>query len=218
MSFQNGSPKGQLGGLAMMASVLAIVILVLPISAKDTNTAAGHKPTQQASSTSRGYGKTRWGMSTSQVKELYPEAHLHQGQLFLLDQHIGADAASIVFKFTEQKLTSVWVKMEETYVNDNNYVDEYGRLKELLTKKYGVPSEDHQHWSSNLYRDNPDHVGMAVASGQLRLGSSWETQSTSIKLVCSGENFKSSVIAWYTSKEFASSEQQNEEKADLSNL
>jgi hypothetical protein len=71
----------------------------------------------------------------------------------------------------------------------------------LLSKKYGAPVSDKANWSQDLYRDNPKQWGRAVGAGHLILATAWGTPKTSIRLVCSGENFKIAVRVFYVSKE-----------------
>ncbi|GAH71775.1 unnamed protein product, partial [marine sediment metagenome] len=85
--------------------------------------------------------------------------------------------------------------------NDNLYIDDYEKLKETLTKKYGKPKFDKVTWDDDLYKDDRSHWGFAVSLGHLDYFSSWETSTTYISLRLNGDNYKISLVIAYESRE-----------------
>lgn len=162
-----------------------------------------------------GYGLTRWGMSPSNVKKAYPKIIPCGKTLALSEQSIAGMSAFISFSFTQNKLASVVVLFTEHFVNTNNYAYEFEKIKGWLTKKYGTPSKDRKDWSDDLYKDEPDNIGMAISTGRLKMFSEWEMPSTRISSLCTGENFEVSVVVYYKSKNLAGLEDQEQENEAL---
>lgn len=146
------------------------------------------------------YKGTKWGMSPEEVKTAIPDVEW-QGRviLFYLDTLAQKDAA-VIFIFTQDKLARVAIVFAEKYINRNNYILDYQELKEILSQKYGKPIEDKTYWKNNLYKDDPDDYGIAIAAGHLTLYAFWETSETKIDLECSGEKSKIGIKILYTSK------------------
>lgn len=146
-----------------------------------------------------GYLNTRWGMSRKQVKALFPKARA-QGESLATTTEIAGKSALLVFVFTADKLARVAVVFTERYVNTNQYVFDYEAMGELLTRKYGAPKEDEQRWLGELFRDDPERIGTAVASGQHRRWTTWETPGTEIEASLSGERFEVTHKILYSSR------------------
>lgn len=165
-----------------------------------------------------GYRESRWGMSPAQLQQAFPTATEYSGGLAILTEPVAGKAASTGFRFTEDRLTQAIILFSETHVNTNNYLLDYRELKELLSKKYGRPTRDVTHWSKDLYRDDPKDWGTAVSAGHLTLAAEWETDKTSIQLLCDGERFKIKLRVFYLSKELKAFRQATDEKKNLEGL
>lgn len=68
----------------------------------------------------------------------------------------------------------------------NEFIEYYRTLKELLTTKYGVPTNDQTVWDNDLYQPIPDYWGVAVLIGHLRYHAAWETPEGTIILELTG--------------------------------
>jgi hypothetical protein len=87
----------------------------------------------------------------------------------------------------------------EQYTNKNSYIDDYMKLKEILIDKYGEPDDkwwlnnsDYNEivWLNDLYKDDPEHWGLAISMGYLGYQNCWTINGTSIALKLSGNNYK----------------------------
>ena len=88
-----------------------------------------------------------------------------------------------------------------------------------LTKKYGKPKMDFPGvWKNDLYKDDKSEWGFAVSLGHLAYGASWETSTTKIEIMLSGDNYKINLILSYFSKELEEWVKQTEEKEALKDL
>jgi hypothetical protein len=68
----------------------------------------------------------------------------------------------------------------------NEFIEYYRTLKELLTAKYGSPTNDQTVWDNDLYQLVPDYWGVAVLIGHLRYHAAWETAEGTITLELTG--------------------------------
>ena len=107
---------------------------------------------------------------------------------------------------------------DSTYVNANKYLDDYLRLKDLLTQKYGQPQEDDSRWSNTLFQDDVSEWGTAIAAGYLSLWSSWDLGSTSVELSCTGESFKVTLKIIYQSTRLAAAHEDKKRQELLDDL
>ena len=55
--------------------------------------------------------------------------------------------------------------ISEEHSNRNHNVDGYESVKKILTKKYGSPKQDLEHWDKELFKDDYSARGLAVSRG-----------------------------------------------------
>lgn len=160
------------------------------------------------------FRKTNWGMSKEQVK-----ATEDKKPDFEADDVLGYKVMvnekdfRCIYCFLEDKLYCSGYFFAGEHTNKNLYIDDYKELKEILTKKYGKPKMDIPGlWKNDLYKDDKSHWGMAISVGHLVYGASWETSTTKIDLLLSGDNYKIELVLSYTSKELEEWVKQVKEK------
>jgi len=98
---------------------------------------------------------------------------------------------------------------EYTNENENEYINDYDKLKELLIKKYGEPKEDKKYWYNDSHQDDYQERGRAISIGHLAYQSGWELDNTEIYLMLKGDNDKIYLGIIYKNKNT-----QKEEKLD----
>ena len=79
--------------------------------------------------------------------------------------------------------------------NDNNYIDAYFKIKDLLIKKYGDPTNTNEYLEYPYKADFPrgDHAGQALSLGKGRYGSIFKCENDPnkyIQLLLAGDNYK----------------------------
>lgn len=165
------------------------------------------------------FRKTTWGMTKEQVKiaETKKLEAEREDRLGYLDDMVGKKV-TIVYVFTENKLSRGSYVFDLQHTNQNLFINDYEEIKHLLSEKYGPPNEDDSLWANNLYKDDPQHWGLAVSMGHLRYRSSWETETTRIFLSLGGDNFKISLITQYVGKAWETLERQSQKEKSLSNF
>ena len=160
------------------------------------------------------FRKTNWGMSKEQVKATEGKKPDFEADTMLgYDVTISGKDFACIYTFLEDKLYNSGYFFTGEHTNKNLYIDDYEELKETLTKKYGKPKTDISGlWKNDLYKDDKSHWGMAISVGHLIYGASWETPTTEINLMLSGDNFKIKLILAYDSKELKEWVKQTKEK------
>lgn len=162
------------------------------------------------------FRKTRWGMSQAQVKssESLESAKEDPNFLGYRTSVIGKNVFMAYYFINNQLVRTRYILAEE-HSNKNDYISDYNAFKDILTKKYGQPSDEQTFWKNDLYKDDYSDWGMAISVGHLAYFSSWETQDTEIDSMLAGENFRINCIVEYCSKELKDIEKKAEEKKAL---
>lgn len=100
-----------------------------------------------------------------------------------------------------QLCSGIYVLTEE-HANDNKYYDDFTTLEEALTSVYGRPMIAKDNWSDDLYKDDPDHIGLAIAAEHLSLYREWRaSDGSSCVLGCYGDNYEISNVVQYFAPE-----------------
>jgi len=147
------------------------------------------------------FRKTNWGMSKEQVKateDKKPDFEADDRLFYNLK--INGDDYICVYQFLEDKLYSGSYRFTGKHVNKNLYIDDYKKLKKILTKKYGKPIGNRVRWKNDLYKDDKNEWGMAISIGDLEYWAWWKTPTTEICLLLTGDNYKITLDIHYHSK------------------
>ncbi|QDU44534.1 hypothetical protein Mal52_30170 [Symmachiella dynata] len=170
------------------------------------------------------FRQIRWGYSEREVRdsEASEPIHEHSGALFY-EGRIADFPCRIIYVFAREICVRAKYSILEEHSNENLYLDDYFKLKELLLKKYGRPvTSSGQHsdfvWLDSLFQDDESDWGRAVAAGHLALQSQWETEDTCIDLVLHGDNFEISLAVEYWSKEMGHLEEEEKHEQHLGDL
>jgi hypothetical protein len=148
------------------------------------------------------FRQTNWGMSKEQVKATEDkEPDFEESNLLGYAVKIDGDDYRCVYSFLKNKLYNSGYGSTETHTNENLYIDDYNKLKDILIKKYGEPKTDKVVWKDDLYKDDKSQWGFAVSLGDLVYGAGWETPTTTITLMLYGDDYEISLVIGYNSKE-----------------
>ena len=158
------------------------------------------------------FRETRWSMTRKEVRisegKRKPILNPTEEEICYVDTINGKEFL-VVYHFAGNKLISGAYALTEKHTNYNMYVEDYEEVKELLIKKYGKPEDkwfdgnDYREmlWRNDLYKDDPDHWGLAISMGDLVFRLCWKTLDTYIMLQLSGDNYEINLIVAYYSKE-----------------
>ena len=143
---------------------------------------------------------TSWGMTTAQVLDSETDAPFDSTTDTLAYSVEVADLdAYAAYSFIDDTLVSAGYLFTEEHSNDNMFIKDFEKVKNILQRKYGEPSEDVLRWSNDLYKDREDDYGFAISAGHLTMIARWQAERTTIALVLSGDNYEISHVVLYES-------------------
>jgi hypothetical protein len=155
------------------------------------------------------FRRTSWGMTREQVKAVESSKLIKEDEhgLFYSSELSGFGEVLIGYIFAEGKLVRTSYISQVRHTNSNAFIEDFTKIKSILTEKYGRPESDDVVWLDNLYKDDPDNWGMAVSAGHLVYDTVWKTKTTKILEKLKGDNFDVTLIVKYTSLELAGLEE-----------
>ena len=155
------------------------------------------------------FRKTAWGMTREQVKAVESSKLMKEDErgLFYSSELSGFGEVLIGYIFAEGKLVRTSYLSQVRHTNSNAFIEDFSKIKSILTEKYGKPESDDVVWLDNLYKDDPDNWGMAVSAGHLVYDTVWKTKTTRILEKLKGDNFDVTLIVQYTSLELGGLEE-----------
>jgi hypothetical protein len=160
------------------------------------------------------FRKTNWGMSKSQVKGTEAGKILRDDDVLAYEGNVAGLNTLIAYIFVDNKLVRAKYIFTEKHSNKTDYISDYTSIQKILTKKYGEPSDDKTYWKNDLYKDDYQYWGMALAVGHLSKFSNWKVSDTEVWLSINGDNYEISHSVEYSSVKLASLEStKSEEKA-----
>ena len=149
------------------------------------------------------FRNTRWGMTLDQVKASETmKIEREDDTSILYHSEVAGLKATIYYTFREGILIGSMHHFTEEHNDDNNYIIDYKKVKDTLTREYGPPIMDEQLWNNDQNKSDPQKWGDAVRSGSLILRSSWEFKDTVIGSGLYGNNDEIIHGVFYTTKEF----------------
>ncbi|MFX0201259.1 MAG: hypothetical protein ACFFCW_34510 [Candidatus Hodarchaeota archaeon] len=140
---------------------------------------------------SAGIRGTEWGMSKEQVRKIEKSEFIGEQDGYLCyETTLSGLNTWLCFRFNHRdQLYSIWYGFQTKHVNKNLYIDDFKRISKILREKYGKPHVYKEIWKRDLYKNDKDHWGMAIAVGDLAYYANWEGE-TDIRHVLRGDNFK----------------------------
>ena len=162
---------------------------------------------------------TNWGMNKTQVKATEKKKpYIEDNNILSYQIEVDGKDFACVYWFLKNKLYGSGYLIKEIHTNKNDYINNYGELKESLTKKYGKPKMNKVIWKNNLYKGNEQNWGLAISMGHLVYRTQWETYTTVTSLDLIGDNSDIAFGIRYDSKELKEWAKQIEEKKTLKSL
>ena len=151
------------------------------------------------------FRNTRWGMKKDKVLSTEKNKPLEappDNQYFVAyyTGEVAGFKAYYKYSFLDDVLVKGGYLLKEKHTNKNEYIEDYIKLKEVLTRKYGSPIRDDIQWYNDLYKNRLQDYGLAASIGHLAFQSDWETDRTLIRLTLKGDNFNINMGIIYTSK------------------
>ena len=151
------------------------------------------------------FRNSRWGMKKDKVLSTEKNKPIDSGpyKQYILVVYAGEVAgfeARYGYYFLDDVLVRGGYVFKESHSNKNEYINDYNKLKEILTRKYSSPIRSESIWYKDLFKNRPQDYGTAVSMGHLGFQSDWETDRTLIRLTLKRDNFDLSIGLVYFSK------------------
>ena len=133
------------------------------------------------------FRNSKWGtkkdkvLSTEKNKPLEAEP-LDQYFVVIYTGEVAGLKAWYKYSFLNDVLVRGAYAVIKKHTHENEYIDDYSKLKEVLTRKYGSPIKSDIRWYSNLYKKRLQDYGLAVSIGHLAFISEWETDMNAYSL------------------------------------
>ena len=160
-----------------------------------------------------GYGGALWGMAAAEVIKAVPGLKSGRDKTQLIvSKTVAENPAMVSFGFEHDRLASAEVAFAKSSFNKvEGLIEEYTRLKDLLTDKYAEPVSD----QTDLKAGGRNAVASRrkpPSAGQIELTTTWETAQTEIVLSCQGRLSAVQMKVDYRSKEVARAERERQLK------
>lgn len=155
---------------------------------------------------------TSWGMTTAQVLDSENDAPIDSTTENLAYSVEVADLdAYALYYFIDDTLVTAGYLFAEEYSNDNMFIKDFEKVKNILQRKYGEPSEDLLHWSGDVYKDIEEFYAFAIRTGHLTMRAIWQIERTTISLVLYGDDYGIQHVVIYESIAHADLKEREEE-------
>ncbi|MAT38870.1 MAG: hypothetical protein CL946_04625 [Ectothiorhodospiraceae bacterium] len=129
------------------------------------------------------FRKTHWGMSKEEVKKNETAEFVGEtDDALIYKEKIGGLDSKLVYMFKEGKLRNSAYKFENEYSEVEDYINDYEKLKDAYTKKYGEPHSDEVRWTNDTFKDDPSMLGQALIEGHASFVTQWSLPETSVIL------------------------------------
>lgn len=163
-----------------------------------------------------GFRSATWGMSKAEVRKTEESEPVKEDTNLLMyqDKLNGLDVFAI-YVFVQDRLVRGKYGFTVEHSNENDFIQDFMRIKEALGTKYGKATSENVSWRNDLYRDDRDEWGFAVSLGHLVYSSEWSTKDTEIFHILYGENYDITHVVEYTSKALKSLEEEEKQKSNL---
>ena len=168
------------------------------------------------------FRNANWGMTIKQVRasEGSRKAQLVKDNQVVYFDTISSKSFLVSYDFIDNKLVSAGYILADEHSNENLYIQDYDKLKELLIEKYGEPSDkwlngtkySEKVWLNDLFKDDPNDWGMAMSLGHLTYQLCWIIPRTEIMLKLTGDNYEIILGIVYYSTEFRELQEKEKEK------
>lgn len=147
--------------------------------------------------------KVFWGMESDRILEFEgdPQISERRNGWKVLEYHrkVQGMLCYIHYFFSGNRLVRTEYVFPGKYARKKWHIDDYRKIKTILTRDYGEPVEDSTFWYDPLYRNDPSSWGDAISLGHLEYQCHWLTPETRVSLSLSGLSEQVSLILNYAS-------------------
>lgn len=133
-----------------------------------------------------------WGSSLIQLKTKYPDVQWETAvdgeiRLYGTKDYVAGLEVTVGYGFIENKLEIGLYAFEEEHISDNMYYEDFISISNILKDKYDMELEEK--WNNTTWKDSPNQIGHALASGHVEIVERFEDQYTAIIHRISGGSY-----------------------------
>ena len=148
------------------------------------------------------FRSTSWGMNKAQVVRLEGNPALRENSegldIIQYSQKILNMDCMIGYIFADNKLAKAKYSFLAKHSDKSRYFQDFEKIGDILTQKYGKPEAEKMLWHNNAYRNDRSNWGMALGRGHLELNSRWRDSETEIQLRLYGEGDRVFLVVLYS--------------------
>lgn len=97
---------------------------------------------------------------------------------------------TLTYRFGAEGLRSTSFFNRAAHDDDNQYIEDFERLKAELIERHGLPRIDRMAWRNRMLADQPERYGDAIAAGHLVYFAQWRTERGDIVMALRGERLQ----------------------------
>lgn len=194
--------------IAIFLGVLSVSInvncAVLPKQISNEQSISSTSPVATPIIVDYDFRSTLWGYTKDEVKQAENREPVDEADTAILfgTTTVAGLNANVFYKFDSDRLVQAAYIIEIEHTNYNLYISDYEHSKEALEEVYGEPKSEGMLWSDDLFKDDEQDYGIAVAYGYLSYGATWETPTTRIYVTLKGDNLEISHTIVYEDIKF----------------
>ncbi len=173
----------------------------------------------QSRSSEAGFRRASWGDSLAQVKASEVGQAAQETDVSVTYAVIIAQLNALAhYIFVSDRLVRAKYIVTEEHSSPELFLQDFARLDDLLSQKYGGAHTRNDYWVDDLYQDDPTEWGFAVSLGHLARYHQWNLPDITIVLALTGDNYVVNLQVEYSSAEFAPLEEQQTRTNALNDL
>lgn len=132
-----------------------------------------------------------WGASMARVLQAQPGTVIVRGadRLITHDRLEALDVAT-TYRFDDDGLAAVSALSRARHPARDDYIDDFVRLRRQLSARWGAPRIDERAWRNDMFRDQRERWGDAVAAGHLVYYAEWRAGDTEIVMTLKSERLQ----------------------------
>jgi hypothetical protein len=104
----------------------------------------------------------------------------------------------IEYMFSRDRLMKTRYVFLQEYPRNSLYIEDFHRLNDEFSQKYGEPEEENKLWHEATLKDDPNRWGQAVSLGQLSYSTRWQMDQTEVVLSLAGSDNRVSLELVYS--------------------
>ncbi|MDZ7725949.1 MAG: hypothetical protein U5R06_24795 [candidate division KSB1 bacterium] len=147
----------------------------------------------------RDFENAWWGMTRSEVISIESRAPVQETEhLLIYESTISGFPAYAAYSFVNGRLYSGKYLFNTSHTDNNEYISDYHILLDHMMSRYGLPVQRGKRWQAKTKPQDFSSDGDAVALGHLNYLSCWQTDTSNIEFILTGDHHMVNTVMRYT--------------------